>query len=256
MDPAPAAPAEVPVETTVDPVCGMTVKVGLAKGGSATHEGHEYWFCNPKCREKFVADPAMYLARAAERAAAPTTKDPVCGMTVKVGFAKGGSATHEGHDYWFCNPKCREKFTADPATYLARAEEPAATPMAHASAPARVPSAPPPKPAEPAAAGTMFTCPMHPEIRQPGPGECPICGMALEPEMPSLDEGPNPELVDMTRRFWISAALALPVLVLAMGGMTFAHVLGPWPLALVEGALALPVVAWGAWPFFERAWAS
>jgi len=242
MDPAPAAPVDVPVETSIDPVCGMTVKVGLAKGGSATHEGHEYWFCNPKCREKFVADPETVLARAAERAAAPTTKDPVCGMTVKVGFARGGSATHEGHDYWFCNPKCREKFVADPAMYLERAE-PAA------------PSVPAPV-TPPGAAPVMFTCPMHPEIRQPGPGDCPICGMALEPEMPSLDEGPNPELVDMTRRFWIGAAITLPLLVLAMGEMVGFTPFAARTRAWIELALATPVVMWVGAPLFTRGWDS
>jgi len=226
----------VPVATTKDPVCGMTVKVGLAKGGSAEHDGQTYWFCNPRCREKFIGDPPMVLARAAEREAAPTTKDPVCGMTVKVGFAKGGSAEHAGHTYWFCNAGCRDKFITDPATYLAR------------STPA--PAAPPPT------AAAMFTCPMHPEIRQPGPGDCPICGMALEPEMPSLDEGPNPELADITRRFWIGAAITLPLLVLAMGEMVGFTPFAARARAWIELALATPVVLWVGAPLFRRGWDS
>ena len=165
-----------------------------------------------------------------------TIKDPVCGMSVTPGKAKGGTATHEGHEYWFCNPKCREKFVADPAKYVAPPT--------------------PPAPVTAAEAGAMYTCPMHPEIRQRGPGNCPKCGMALEPEMPSLDEGPNPELVGMTRRFWISAAITLPLLVLAMGEAVGFSPLSPEVRSWVELALAAPVVLWGGWPFFKRGWDS
>ena len=129
-----------------------------------------------------------------------TAIDPVCGMTVTVAGAKN-STVHEGRPYYFCNPKCLAKFSADHKRYL----KPAAV----------VP------PEKPIAQGTMFTCPMHPEVRQIGPGSCPICGMALEPEQVSLDQGPNEELVDMTRRLWIGGALAVPVVVLDMGGATF-----------------------------------
>jgi Cu+-exporting ATPase len=164
-------------------------------------------------------------------------KDPVCGMTVTPGRAKGGSATHAGHEYWFCNPKCRDKFVAEPAKFLA-------------------PPAPPAGPVAPELAATMFTCPMHPEVRQQGPGSCPKCGMALEPELPTLDEGPNPELVDMTWRFWISAAITLPLLVLAMG-----EVVGFAPFSVrartwIELVLATPVVVWAGAPFFRRGWDS
>ena len=129
-------------------------------------------------------------------AKAGTVKDPVCGMSVDPQKTRHRTRIG-GQDYFFCNPRCREKFIADPAKYLA------------------------PKPAEappPAPPGTIWTCPMHPEIRQDKPGACPICGMALEPAGVAPDAGPNPELVDMTRRFWIGAALALPVVVLEMGG--------------------------------------
>src|SRR5690242_14604153 len=132
---------------------------------------------------------------------AETAIDPVCGMKVKTAGARN-TTVHAGHTYYFCNPKCLAKFTADPGRYLKPAEERAGPP--------------------PAAPGTIFTCPMHPEIRQVGPGSCPICGMALEPAEVTLDQGPNEELVDMTRRLWIGGALSLPLVVLDMGG----HLLG------------------------------
>ncbi|MEA2994845.1 MAG: P-type Cu+ transporter, partial [Alphaproteobacteria bacterium] len=140
-------------------------------------------------------------------------------------------AEHDGRTYYFCSAGCRAKFAADPAKYLG--------PLA---------------PATPAPAGAIYTCPMHPEIRQAGPGVCPICGMALEPVMASADSGPNPELADMTRRFWIGLALAAPVVVLEMG----AHFAGaqrwldPGLSNLVQFALATPVVLWAGWPFFAR----
>jgi len=155
--------------------------------------------------------------------------DPVCGMAVDPHTAKH-HAEHRGQPYYFCSAGCKTKFTADPRKYLG----------------ARMP--------EPAVDGTIYTCPMHPEIRQPGPGACPICGMALEPEMPTADTGPNPELTDMTRRFWIGLALSIPVMVIDMGG----HIAGPhnWidPTLsnYVEFALATPVVLWAGWPFFVR----
>src|SRR5262245_13659925 len=126
----------------------------------------------------------------------PTQKtaiDPVCGMRVDPQQPRGGSWEHAGQQYHFCNPRCREKFSADPGRYLAP---------------------PPEQPGQPAA--REYVCPMHPEIVRNAPGSCPICGMALEPRTPTLDEGPPPELLDMQRRFWISAAFTLPTLVLAM----------------------------------------
>ncbi len=160
-------------------------------------------------------------------------KDPVCGMDVNPATAKH-MREHEGETYYFCNPRCAEKFEADPERYLNPSDEPEEVP-----------------------AGTLWTCPMDPEIVREEPGACPICGMALEPMEPSLDEGPNPELIDMTRRFWISAAFSLPVFALAMGG----DFLGWQPLPInvavwVQLALASVVVLWGAAPFFARGWAS
>ncbi|WP_443478927.1 heavy metal translocating P-type ATPase (plasmid) [Novosphingobium aerophilum] len=162
--------------------------------------------------------------------------DPVCGMTVDP-EKTAHHATYAGHDYHFCSAGCREKFIADPEAHLNKSDvEPV--------------DAPP---------GTMWTCPMHPEIRQDHPGACPICGMGLEPEMVSADTGPSAELLDMTRRFWIGLALALPVFILEMGGHLFPalHHLVPMKLSIwIQFALATPVVLWAAWPFFERGWAS
>ncbi len=162
-------------------------------------------------------------------------KDPVCGMTVDPHTAKHRH-THEGHPYYFCSARCRERFIAEPAKYLK----------------------PETKPAAPVPAGAIYTCPMHPEVRQEGPGACPICGMALEPEIVSADSAPNPELADMTRRFWIGLALTLPVFALEMGGhLTGLHQwLGQQKSNWIQLLLATPVVLWAGWPFFERAWAS
>ena len=161
--------------------------------------------------------------------------DPVCGMRVDPHTAKH-RFEHEGHPYYFCSAGCRTKFEADPEKYLDKADAPP---------PALVP------------AGTVYTCPMHLEIRQVGPGSCPICGMALEPDVITADSGPNPELADMTRRFWIALALTLPVFVLEMGGHVFGlHLLAPRTSTYVQLALSTPVVVWAGWPFFERGWQS
>ena len=167
--------------------------------------------------------------------AAPAAKDPVCGMTVDPHNAKHRH-THDGHPYYFCSGRCRERFIAEPAKYLKLETAPAA----------------------PVPAGTIYTCPMHPEIRQQGPGSCPICGMALEPEIVSADSAPNPELADMTRRFWVGLLLTLPVFTLEMGGhLTGLHQwLGQQKSNWIQLVLATPVVLWAGWPFFERAWTS
>jgi len=161
--------------------------------------------------------------------------DPVCGMTVDPHTAKH-RADYQGHPYYFCSAGCKTKFTADPQKYLSKKE----------------------KAAEPVAEGTIYTCPMHPQIRQVGPGACPICGMALEPELASADSGPNAELADMTRRFWIGGVLSLPVLALEMGGhLTNLHMLlGKIPSNWIQFALATPVVLWAGWPFFVRGYQS
>jgi Cu+-exporting ATPase len=153
--------------------------------------------------------------------------DPVCGMTVDPRSAKH-RADHRGQPYFFCSAGCKTKFTADPQKYLG------------------------PRAPEPVVEGAIYTCPMHPQIRQKGPGACPICGMALEPEMPSADTGPNPELADMTRRFWIGLALALPVMIDEMSGHFGAHWFAPALSNYVQLTFATPVVLWAGWPFFVR----
>jgi Cu+-exporting ATPase len=165
---------------------------------------------------------------------ADTATDPVCGMTVKTADARH-KAAHDGHAFYFCSPRCLARFTAEPLRYL----KPTAAPQAAAQA---------------AKAGTIYTCPMHPEIRQVGPGSCPICGMALEPAEASLEDGPNEELLGMTRRLWVAAALAVPILAIDMGGHLFGidallpHGMKDWLLLV----LATPVVLWAGWPFFVR----
>jgi P-type Cu+ transporter len=167
----------------------------------------------------------------------PTTAlDPICGMTVQPDKA-AGSAKFEGKTYYFCSQHCVRKFETDPRRYLAEVA---------------------PNP-EPAPAGSEYTCPMHPEVVSAQPASCPKCGMALEPRTPAEEEGPNPELADMSRRFWVALVLTVPLFILAMGEM-----IPGWPLHLhawwgfnwVQLALATPVVLWCGWPFFERAWGS
>ena len=161
-------------------------------------------------------------------------KDPVCGMSVDPATAKH-KAVHGAATYYFCSARCRESFIAEPARFLS-----------------------PPEPlSEPAPTGVVYTCPMHPEIRRLGPGHCPICGMALEPEVASAAGGPSAELAGMTRRFWVALALSIPVVALEMGGH-LANLAG-WlhgASAWIQFALATPVVLWAGWPFFERGFAS
>lgn len=208
-----------------DPVCGMTVDPAAGKP-TAEHGGHLYHFCSERCLSKFAAGPEQYL----------TATDPVCGMSVDRATAKHFSR-HEGQGFYFCSAGCKSKFEAEPAKYLGDRPEPQAMPK-----------------------GTQYTCPMHPEIIRDKPGACPICGMALEPMgVPTGEEGPNPELVDFTRRFWVSAVLSVPLLIFAMGpmlGLTFSAFIGDSAKVWLEMALASPVVVWAAFPFFHRGWDS
>ena len=163
--------------------------------------------------------------------------DPVCGMAITPENA-AGHVDHEGHTYHFCSESCRKRFQADPRAFL--------------NTPTEAPAPQPP--------GVTYTCPMHPEIVRDAPGACPICGMALEPQTAGLEEGPNPELLDMTRRFWIAAVLSSPVFLVAMGDMMLGPGLGGrldmrWS-NWIGLALAIPTVWWAGWPFFERGWAS
>lgn len=160
------------------------------------------------------------------------TTDAVCGMAVDPA-ATAHHAHHDGSDYPFCSDGCRRTFLADPQRYL--------DPASHI--------------AEPGPTGTLYTCPMHPQIVQEGPGTCPLCGMALEPKMPSLEEGENPELTDFRRRFWWSLPLSVATMALAMLAMTpVLHGLAPDLRVWIELALATPVVLWAGWPFLQR-WA-
>ncbi|MCG6206235.1 heavy metal translocating P-type ATPase [Rhodopseudomonas sp. HC1] len=243
------------------------------------HDGTTYYFCCAGCRSKFAADPAGVLAKAAqplvlppksaakpelhqltdfaapssccgghdhghdhahhhhgEAAAGDKVIDPVCGMKVDPATTPH-RFDYQGQTYYFCAASCRTKFAADPVSYLDTSKA---------------------KPAPAVPEGTIYTCPMDPQIRQVGPGTCPICGMALEPELVSLDDAPNPELIDMTRRFWIGLVLALPAFGLEMGGhLVGSHglidpVLSNW----IQFVTATPVVLWAGWPFFVRGWQS
>jgi Cu+-exporting ATPase len=216
-------------EVVRDPVCGMTVDPSAGKP-HAEHQGREFHFCSKSCHDKFVKTPENYLE----------ATDPVCGMKVDRASARH-FARHEGRAQYFCSAGCKAKFEANPENYLGDHPAPAPLPM------------PMPK-------GTQYTCPMHPEIIRDKPGSCPKCGMALEPMgVPTGDEGPNPELVDFTRRFWVSVAFALPLLVLTMGsmaGLPFRHWIGERASVWVELVLATPVVLWAAVPFFHRGYES
>jgi Cu+-exporting ATPase len=248
-----------------DPVCGMLVDPARPGGGSHEHAGKTYFFCNPGCREKFVADPETYLAAGASMAqmggaeggdpgarssaaehpppagSLAAEKDPVCGMDVDPAHA-AGRHEHGGTAYYFCSPGCREKFVADPSRYLAGD---AATER-------------PPTAVE--GENVEWVCPMDPEVLETRPGPCPICGMALEPRTVTAAEEANPELDDMTRRFRVAAALTAPLLLLAMGAMVPALGVGglvpPRLQAWLELALATPVVLWAGRPFIQRMWAS
>ncbi|WP_334176345.1 heavy metal translocating P-type ATPase [Pseudoxanthobacter sp.] len=282
--PAPAA------GTATDPVCGMSVDIATARH-RCDHAGTTYFFCCAGCRDRFAADPEKYTApghtagppplvlppkkprpaAAPSQAAAPgaccgghgsgghgsgghgdehggghhhhhpaaapaaaTVIDPVCGMSVDPEktphhFSHGGTLYH------FCSAGCRAKFSADPARYLSPAGPEVAV-----------------------AEGTVYTCPMHPEVRQNGPGTCPICGMALEPETVRADSGPNAELVDMKRRLKIAVPLTVPVFVLEMGShLAGLHgLVSPQVSGWVQFLLATPVVLWAGFPFFQRGWQS
>ncbi len=207
--------------TAIDPICQMVVDPLTAR--SAEVGGKTYYFCSEGCRTKFVADPEKYLQAA---------------------FVVGGRPPHPAVATF--SPEGRRPLNRGPQTsgLLPSGE--------------KVPEGRMRGPSSHTHASTTYTCPMHPEIVQDGPGHCPICGMALEPMVASLDDGPNPELIDFTRRLIVSAGLSVPILVLSMGevvGLDFRAMLGTW-FGWVELVLCSPVVLWAAWPFFRRFWAS
>ena len=240
----------------IDPICGMTVEPETAAGRYDYH-GTTYYFCAVSCLERFREDPERALSKKPlNLITMPTSRkplpmmqpvgqgeiDPVCGMTVQPATAAG---THEyrGKAYYFCATRCLEKFRDDPEYYLLPPGQ-------------RVP-----KPvAIPAGGVVEYVCPMDPEVLETQPGACRICGMALEPKVISIEETGNPELEDMSRRFWICLGPAVLLMLIAMSdmipGMPLQHRFGGAVLNWVQLLLATPVVIWGGAPFFQRGWAS
>jgi len=243
----------------IDPICGMTVDPATA-AGSHDHRGQRYYFCGLSCLERFKADPELALQPQLVSSDKPTTKrplpmmqaaqavtgaaaiDPVCGMTVQPATA-AGSYAYQGKTYYFCATSCLTKFRAEPIHYLTPPEQSILRVM-------------------PVQSGGVveYICPMDPEVIETKPGACRICGMALEPKVVSLGDERNPELEDMTRRFWICLGPSLLVMLLAMADMipgwslpqAFTGSTKNW----VQWLLATPVVLWGGWPFFQRGWTS
>jgi Cu+-exporting ATPase len=241
----------------IDPICGMTVAPETA-AGKYEHAGETFYFCSKGCLEKFklqTAAPAASAPVAAAKSPVMLTQirrvkpssvepqieiDPVCGMMVAPESA-AAKYEFENKTYYFCAESCLNKFRQTPRRFIeGKREKMDETPAAAA------------------AEGVEYTCPMDPEIVQIGPGICPICGMALEPKVISLDDAPDPEFVDMKRRFRISAVLTIPVFVLAMAEMlpNFHSYVSPTVSIWTQFILATPVVLWGGFPFFERAWIS
>lgn len=209
---------------TRDPVCGMTVDPAADKPVH-NHDGHDYHFCAQRCHDRFVDKPEDFIE----------AEDPVCGMSVFRATARH-MAKHEGGRFYFCSSRCQSRFEDAPQDYLG---DRAAT--------------------EPMPEGTQYTCPMDPEIIRDEPGDCPVCGMALEPMTPSADAGPNPELVDFRRRLWIGAPMALVVFLLEMGqhvGLPVVDLFGPALHLWLQMLLGTPVVLWVGWPFLKRGWSS
>ncbi len=269
----------------IDPVCGMTVQAASAKA-KVDYQGSTYYFCCAGCASKFQADPEKYLGHVAGSqsvpampgipttattpAAVPPAKDPVCGMKVDPVHA-AGSTEHAGKTYYFCSQHCEQRFRANPNDYL---KLPSTTNQAAIADPSQAvwvcPMDPEVRQFHPGPCPkcgmaleretplddtrTEYTCPMHPEIVITAPGACPICGMALEPRAATADIEDDPELSNMTRRFWIGTALLIPLLVLSMGMMVLAPGVIPGRIMpWLQLALASPIVLWCGWPFFDRA---
>jgi P-type Cu+ transporter len=293
--------AELNPNLALDPVCGMTVNPASAKA-KVDHAGKTYYFCCTGCAAKFQAAPDQYLkpklsglvtlGMATEHSdTVPSTglvgigptrpadliRDPVCGMNVNPATTKL-KIDHGGRTYYFCSASCLQKFTANPTAYVGE-QKPAAKPTQSPAAAGTVyvcPMCPEVRETKPVPCPicgmalepenplprtkTEYTCPMHPDIVRQEPGSCPICGMALEPRTVTAVEEENPELRDMARRFWVSVALTVPLLAIAMidmlPGMPVQHALPAGWLPWIELLLATPVVLWGGAPFFQRGWAS
>ncbi|MEO8574909.1 MAG: HAD-IC family P-type ATPase, partial [Pyrinomonadaceae bacterium] len=238
-------------EEFIDPICGMTVDPKSA-AGTFNYEGKTYYFCSKGCLQKFMAQTqgvptGGFFAIDREKEEAISHRemtatsggdlvDPVCGMSVTAKTA-AGNYDFQGETYHFCSLGCLNKFKQNPTSFLNKQEESKAVAESE---------------------GVEYTCPMHPEIVQIGPGSCPICGMALEPRVLTLEDGPDPEYIDMKRRFWISTVLTLPVFALAMAEMlpNYHEYISPKTALWIQFVLATPVILWGGFPFFQRAWAS
>ena len=244
----------------IDPICGMTVDPATA-AGSHDHRGQRYYFCGLSCLERFKADPERALQpqlvssakpittrrplpmmQPAPAMMGPTAIDPVCGMTIQPATA-AGSYEYQGKTYYFCATSCLTKFRADPVYYLTPPEQ---------RAPRGMPI--------PSGGVVEYICPMDPEVLETQPGACRICGMALEPKVVSLEDVGNPELEDMTRRFWLCLVPSLLIMLLAMAemmpGVSLPQALTGSMRNWVQWLLATPVVLWGGWPFFHRGWIS
>ncbi len=220
--------------TVKDPVCGMTIEPNSAKGGQSSYQGKTYYFCNPKCKAKFDQSPASYVsAEENEHACHVDHKDHHQGHGHSHEGKKGGECCHVNH----------EAKSEDQACHIDHKGHH----DHHHKAPA-------------ADKNATYICPMHPDVRQKGPGSCPICGMALEAEEVTLEEVDNPELKDFSFRLKVSALLSIPLFLLAMSdlvpGQPVQHWLPAWVLMGVQFILATPVVLWGGLPFFERGWSS
>src|SRR6266849_3022491 len=281
-----------------DVVCNMQVDPANA-AASTEHEGNQYYFCSRGCEQKFKASPDHYVNSHKEHMAgdhqpsAGKVQDVVCGMWVDPDQARG-RAEYRGKTYYFCSPRCEEKFKADPerlsqpkpaAGFVQlggiAAAKPASVPLAAVETPATgrskgavtyiCPMDPEVRENKPGACpkcgmalepqAVEYTCPMHPQIRSDKPGACPICGMALEPRdiAGAHHEEGDSELRSMTRRFWTGVVLSVPLLLLSMGSMWESGPLHSVPAAVlgwIQLVLAPPVVLWGGWPFFQRGWNS
>ena len=236
-----------------DPICGMTVEPARA-AAQVVYAGKTYYFCCAGCAGKFRAEPARYLS------AAPAAATGRAGALVQ--FSRAGTASavpalavSRENMQAAASPEVKSAVAnayVCPMDPEVREDFPGACPKCGMALEPAVPIAPTTR--------VEYTCPMHPQIVRPGPGSCPICGMALEPRTVIAEEPENPELVSMTRRFWASVALTIPVLVLGMSdlipGQPLKHLLTMRAIGWIELALATPVVVWGGWPFFERGWAS
>ena len=276
----------------IDPICGMTVDPATA-AGRYEYKGTTYYFCAVSCLNRFRADPEQALSKKpVDLVTMPPSRkplpmmqparqgeiDPVCGMTVQPATA-AGSYAYQGKTYYFCATRCLDKFRAEPEYYLIPPEQrkpkpipiPAGgsvryvcpmDPEVSESKPGACPicgMALEPDDVTAASTRTEYTCPMHPEVMQSAPGTCPICGMALEARTVSVEEA-NPELIDMTRRFWQSVVLGSPILALMLSdmlpGQPLQQLVSGRALVWFQFLLATPVVLWIGRPLFERAWAS